>query len=197
MSRVARAKRMLAFADRMLKDSSVSVIDLGGTIRFWDDAPRHLELTVVNLPGEIHVDRSCRHSVRLVEADACDLSFLPDKSFDIAFSNSVIEHVGDEKRQDAFASEARRLGRGYWVQTPCTGFPIEAHTGIPFWWQFPSSLQKKLIAHWRKSLPEWADFIEETRVLSEKRMRRLFPDSEIYVERVVGIPKSIVAYRNS
>lgn len=175
MSRVARAKRMLAFADRMLKGSSASVIDLGGTVSFWDNAPTHLELTVVNLPGEIYVDRSCYHSVTLVEADACNLSFLPDRSFDIAFSNSVIEHVGNEERQAAFAAEARRLGRGYWVQTPCTGFPIEAHTGMPFWWQLPSSLQRKLIAHWRKSLPEWADFIEETRVLSEKRMRHLFP----------------------
>ena len=177
----------------MLGSQSHNIVDLGGVPQFWDDCPRHLNITIVNLPGATE-QRPSHHSCHMVEGDACALPFLADKSFEIAFSNSVIEHVGDEARQEAFVAEVRRLGRGYCVLTPCMWFPIEAHTGMPLWWQYPESVRQQLIAKWRKTLPAWADYIAGTRVLTEKRMRTLFPDGEIYIERMAGLPKSITAY---
>jgi len=51
-------------------------------------------------------------------------------SFDAVYSNSTIEHVGDESRQALFAAAVRRLAPAYWVQTPSSHFPIEIHTGV-------------------------------------------------------------------
>ncbi len=68
-----------------------------------------------------------------------------DNYFDIVFCNSVIEHVtvpkkevwslysGSEFRrssllhQKEFADEIRRIGKGYWVQSPNKYFPIETY----------------------------------------------------------------------
>jgi len=59
-----------------------------------------------------------------VHADATCLPFA-DASYDIAFSNSVIEHVTTWERQQAFASEVRRVAPKLWIQTPARCFPIE------------------------------------------------------------------------
>ncbi|MBU0719519.1 MAG: class I SAM-dependent methyltransferase, partial [Planctomycetes bacterium] len=71
-------------------------------------------------------------------------------SFDVVLCSSVIEHVTGidssvvpprnaaeyrqhaERRQREFAEEIRRVGRGYWVQTPNRRFPIEAHSMLPW-----------------------------------------------------------------
>ena len=63
--------------------------------------------------------------------DGCALKF-PDKSYDIAFSNSVIEHVGSWERQQAFAKDIRRVGKAIWVQTPARECLIEPHYLAPF-----------------------------------------------------------------
>ncbi len=41
-----------------------------------------------------------------------------DQSFDVVFSNSVIEHVGDVESQRRFAREVARVGRAWWVADP-------------------------------------------------------------------------------
>jgi SAM-dependent methyltransferase len=53
-----------------------------------------------------------------------------DGEFDLAYCNSVIEHVPPERRE-AFAAELRRVARGWYVQTPAWSFPIEPHALLP------------------------------------------------------------------
>lgn len=50
-----------------------------------------------------------------------DIGGLPRACFDLVYSNSVIEHLGTWEKQQAFAAEARRVGRGYWIPTPGQG----------------------------------------------------------------------------
>jgi len=194
-SRYARARRMKQWIARMKVVPGHRIIDLGGLPETWAAIDIPLEVTLLNMPGTSFGEIPSQHKIELIEGDACDVAQFGDGSFDIAFSNSVIEHVGDESRQAGFAAEARRLGRSYWIQTPAIWFPIEAHTGVPFWFFYPEPLRQRIIEGWRKKLPAWTEMVEGTRVLSRGTMEELFPDAEIFVERLGGIPKSYSAYR--
>jgi hypothetical protein len=194
VSRWARRRRMQEMTRRLPIRRGASVLDLGGQASIWRDAPGPLRITVLNLPGTELTPEAGEHCFSYVEGDACDVSGMRDQSYDIVFSNSVIEHVGAEDRQDAFAHEVRRLGKAYWVQTPARWFPIEAHTGMPFWWFYPDAMRERIVSRWHATLPEWADSVSETRLLTRERMQALFPEAQIFVESVLGIPKSYVAW---
>jgi hypothetical protein len=169
-----------------------SIIDIGGDINTWSEIPTPLNLTILNLPTSLN-RTSSHHHATFIEGDGCCVP-LPDNSFDLVFSNSVIEHVGDATKQLAFAREVRRLGRGYWVQTPSRWFPLEAHSMMPFWWFYPSAFRQFLIRRWRKRVPAWTDMVAGSRVLSKADLRRLFPEATILTEKVFGISKSYVAF---
>jgi len=80
-----------------------------------------------------------------VQADATERLPFADGQFDLAYSSSVIEHVPRERRA-AFASELRRVARGWFVQTPARSFPIEPHALLPFAHWLPPALRRP---YWR------------------------------------------------
>lgn len=55
-----------------------------------------------------------------------------DNEFDIAWSNAVIEHVGNYEKQILFLSELIRTSKSVFITTPNRWFPIEVHTRLPF-----------------------------------------------------------------
>lgn len=203
ISALFRRRRMSDFAATVKIRPGTRILDLGGTPAIWEHVKIPLEITLLNLPGavspgefEILKSQHLRHhTFHLIEGDACNLKQLGDRSFDLVFSNSVIEHVGPPPKQAQFAHEVLRLGRSYWVQTPSKWFPIEAHSGMPFYWFYPEWLRAALMRSWRKRLPIWwADYMETTRVLSRRRMAELFPDGRTRVDYFFGFPKSYVSY---
>jgi hypothetical protein len=174
------------------------VVDLGGTPQVWESFEHDFDVTLVNLPPRSRAPTPPEPGtkMRIVHADACDLArVFEDQRFDLAFSNSVIEHVGGVERRRAFAAEARRLGRAYWVQTPSNRFPIEAHTGVPFYFSLPEPMRASLHRRWRAELPEWYEMIAATDVVERAEMARLFPDADVYQERLLGLEKSYSFYR--
>ena len=194
-SAAMRARRTEHFVRSLNLQGGERIIDLGGAPSIWSDVKPVLDIVMVNLPGGIVKDPGSHHNITYVEGDACDLPQYADNSFDIAFSNSVIEHVGGPEKRAAMAREARRLGRRYWIQTPSIWFPIEAHTYLPFWWFYPPAVKRSFIARWRRTVPAWCEMIEGTTVLHRSEIERLFPDGEIWTERLLGLPKSYVAMR--
>jgi hypothetical protein len=54
-----------------------------------------------------------------------------DRSFDIATSNAVLEHVGSEGAQAFLVAELARVARVAFISVPHRFFPVEHHTGIP------------------------------------------------------------------
>jgi SAM-dependent methyltransferase len=66
-----------------------------------------------------------------VRADGRRLPFA-DNSFDVVFSNAVIEHVGSFEDQLRFVNEHKRVGRHWVITTPNRWFPIESHTNVLF-----------------------------------------------------------------
>lgn len=68
--------------------------------------------------------------VNVVTYDGGKLPF-SDSSFDICWSNAVIEHVGSKEKQILFLKEAYRVGRRIFLTTPNRFFPVEIHTRVP------------------------------------------------------------------
>jgi SAM-dependent methyltransferase len=93
------------------------------------------------------VDLLERHDYpgRFVRADAAAGLPFADREFDLVYCSSVIEHVPPARR-GAFAAEVRRVGRGWFVQTPAYSFPIEPHALLPGAHWLPTSLRRR---YWR------------------------------------------------
>jgi SAM-dependent methyltransferase len=124
---------------------------------------------------------------RFVRADARELPFADDE-FEIAHSNSLIEHVGDRHDMERVAAELRRVGRRYFVQTPNRGFPIEPHSLLPLVHMLPRRLGRRL---WRFGVSD--DPFEDTVLLGARELRELFPDALLVRERIGPLTKSLIA----
>lgn len=193
-----RTRRMRAFAERLGALPGDRILDLGGNIEIWALAGQAYRLTLLNTSeasaGTLRPWRLPTNGCewQTVVGDASDLSRFGDASFDIVFSNSVIEHLGDEDTVARFASEVRRVGRSYWIQTPAHIFPIEAHTGLPFYWRYPRRLREAWAArHDRRHAHEpWHCAMAQTTYLRLETLKQLFPDAEVCTERVAGFTKS-------
>jgi Methyltransferase domain len=191
-----RAQRMQKFLEFLgsCQVNNPKILDLGGHPTIWEFINIPLDITILNLPGHIVHSECAIHHLTYVEGDACNVSEYKDISFDLVFSNSVIEHVGGDTNQEKFAHEVQRLAKYHWVQTPSKYFPIEAHCGMPFWWFWPESLRRAFIARWRLKTPKWTEMVEGTTVLTKQRIQKLFPDSEIFTEKSFGFTKSYIAH---
>ncbi|MEL7029470.1 MAG: class I SAM-dependent methyltransferase, partial [Pseudomonadota bacterium] len=132
-------------------------------------------------------------------ADARDLSDFDTDAFDIAHSNSVIEHVGGYADMKRFANEVRRVGKAYYVQTPYYWFPVDPHYGAPFVHWLPVSLRLKLITAVGVGFKERFEtveagmsYIEFVNLIDKKIGASLFPDASVEWERLLFWPKSLL-----
>ena len=178
----------------------ISIIDVGGTNRFWEQrgwAGRDdVQITLVNLEAEER-----KHAnVHPTAGDATSLSDFADGSFDIAFSNSVIEHLFTVENQTKMANEIQRVGRAYWVQTPNFWFPVEPHFLVPIWHWLPEDTRVAILRRrsvgWAGRTPDEAKarkVIQEHRLMRRGELARLFPGAELVGERLAGLTKSWTA----
>lgn len=121
---------------------------------------------------------------------------LDDKAADFVICNSVIEHVPLDKRA-GLASEVRRVGRHFIVQTPSPAFPLELYFGLPFIHWLPRSLARRIVPISPFALLSSADvqtYFDETRLLWVDELQGHFPEGKIKTERFLGIPKSNLVF---
>jgi hypothetical protein len=192
-----RMEQLLAFARFT---PSTRALDVGGHPWFWKGVELPCRVTLLNLsvPPELE---PYRDRFDLVAGDGTRLAYA-DREFDLAVSNSVIEHVGTWENQQRFAREIRRVADRLWVQTPAREFFIEPHLLAPVVHWLPRRVQRRLIRNFtgfgwlaRPSPARVEAFLDEVRLLTYAEMRELFPDCEIRRERVLGLTKSYVAVR--
>jgi hypothetical protein len=196
-----RRSRMKKFYATFQPSALTRLLDIGGSPHTWvreSSYDAQFPVTLVNIRPitEIMADRFAP-----MKGDATNLPFA-DESFDIAFSNSAIEHMTTWEQQCKFANEARRMAKKLWVQTPARSFPVEAHFLALFFQYLPQSWQRRLARHFtlwgwlaRPTAAEVEEMISDIRLLTYKEMKQLFPDCLILKERVFGLTKSYVAVR--
>jgi SAM-dependent methyltransferase len=126
---------------------------------------------------------------RAVVFDGVRLPFA-DKSFDIVYSNAVLEHLPSAERVRRLAAEVRRVGRGWFVATPNRWYPIEPHYHLPFVQFLSEESQRWLVA--KLGMKPYAHL----RLLSARELRQLFPDSRILRCRVTFYPETLIAVRS-
>jgi SAM-dependent methyltransferase len=188
-----RAARMKRFARELAFDERTTVLDMGGDLFVWTLLEARPKLTILNLRER--TDKAAW--VHYLVGDGCNTG-LPDGYFDIVFSNSVIEHVGDAERQRQFARECIRCGKAFFVQTPNKWFPFDLHTLTPFIHWLPKPMFIKLMplsVRFLISSPE-TEAVEDftnMRLLSRRELADLFPGARIIEERFLGMTKSLIA----
>lgn len=210
----ARKKRGELLTKTLNPQHTDEILDLGGGngIHIHSILGKGFQITIADiLEHDLKYARETFGNKTIKLTEEKKLPF-KDKSFDIVFCNSVLEHVTlpknqiwdvtdseifkreSLKSQKAFAEEIKRISKKYFVQTPHKYFIIESHTWLPVLIVIlPRFIQLKVIkffnSFWpKKTAPDW-------NLLTVSQMKSIFPDAEIHVERVFGIPKSIIAIK--
>jgi Methyltransferase domain len=198
MQKKWRRGRMKAFSKLIMLSHGDRIIDLGGTLEIWSYLDVPVNVTLLNLPEVINSwPKESYAGFRIIQDDACSVTMLADNSFDLVFSNSVIEHLPINKRLD-FAKTVKRLAPNWWIQTPSIKFPIEAHCNLPYWWVYPDWLKNWFIASWQKKNNVFlANQMQTTTALSKEHFIELFGECNLFTETFLGFDKSYSAYRTS
>ncbi|HKK29154.1 MAG TPA: class I SAM-dependent methyltransferase [Alphaproteobacteria bacterium] len=204
--RQRRAKLIKELISRLAASHNkpLRILDVGGTEMFWravgyeylEDTGVHI--TLLNLT-QAPVERT--DLFESMAGDACELPF-ENNSFDLCFSNSVIEHVGDFRRMMMFAEEVRRVAPSYYCQTPNFWFPIEPHFFFPGYQFLPEPvrvwLNRRFTLGHHKKVPDVKDAylsVQSARLLDRTAFSALFDDARIERESFLLLSKSLIAIR--
>lgn len=198
----------------MKPQTGVSILDLGGE---WGDFLARINnrlqarFVIADIREDYRSTVQQKYGFEFFLIDEEKPLPFNDKEFDIIISNSVIEHVTLSKevcltsipqaewvsssieRQQRFATEIRRVSQSYFVQTPHRSFPIETHTWLPFVNLLNHNRATSVVRLTDKYWIKHCGYVD-WHLLSPVEMKSLFPDAELYIERFLGFPKSIIAY---
>ena len=195
-------RKRFAFFQSLLShlERPVRILDVGGTETYWKmmelNAGDQVFITLLNLSqNEVSLP-----NVTSIAGDARAI-LAKDASFDVVFSNSVIEHVGTYQDRIQMAKEVRRVGKRYFVQTPNKYFPLEPHFLFPLFQFLPINIRVLLLQNfrlgWFSKTPDKAkarEIVESIRLLDKREFISLFPNAELYEEKIFGMTKSFVVY---
>jgi SAM-dependent methyltransferase len=190
----SRQRKLRLLLEELRPTAETTVLDVGadelgfgegegcGTLNFFEELyPWPERITALGLHDGSGF-RARYPRIPYVQGDACDLPFA-DGTFDIVFSNAVIEHVGGRERQRRFVSEALRVGRRVFVTTPNRRFPIEVHTRLPLVHWLPDAVSHRAYRALGK------DEATEVDLLTRRSLAALFPGRV----RVVTLGLTLVA----
>jgi hypothetical protein len=181
----------------------IKILDVGGKSEFWENMEflaqdtQDIEITLINMSmdeiGMMHP------RLNYVIGDARDMKQFRTGEFDVVFSNSVIEHVGDLADQAMMASEVKRVGKCYFIQTPSFHFPMEPHFLFPAFHWLPISVRTWLVMHFPlgwygqvKDRPGAIALVNSIQLLRKREIIRLFPGAILYEEKFLGLTKSFI-----
>lgn len=157
-----RARKWDKFLSLVRPEQNARILDVGFSEREYGLADNFLEknysypenITAVGLE-EADEFKKRYPKVRTVRYRGGRLPFA-DRSFDIGWSNAVIEHVGDRTKQLDFLRELKRVAKRTFLTTPNRYFLVEVHTRLPLLHWLPKRvfdfIVKKLGKSWAAGL---------------------------------------------
>jgi len=191
--------------------NSVRIIDIGGTLGYWERVgfnflrQNNVECTLVNLHAS-ELDDLGEHTdiFQTMVGNGCNLHDVMDDQFDLAHSNSVVEHVYGWSNMKLFAKELQRVSKAIYVQTPYFWFPFDPHFyKMPFFHWLPRPLRTMLLMRFALAYRGRIDNIDEARsvvdgavLLDGREMKFLFHDATLTYEKFCGFRKSIIATKD-
>lgn len=146
-----RNRKWGVFNKHILFEKSTQIIDVGFNDIEYSAFDNYLEkkypyqqnITALGVVGKNNFNKN----YPLVNAVLYDGKNFPfsNKSFDVCWSNAVIEHVGGFAEQLYFIKEMFRVSNQVFFTTPNRFFPIEVHTRTPLLHIISSSLFEKYL----------------------------------------------------
>ena len=215
----SRCKRKRIFLNQFSLHKDIKILDLGG----WDGKyiANILEdqdvlcknVYIADIDHKAVFKAQEQYGFKAIHLCEHETLPFPNDFFDIVFCSSVIEHVtfpkkdiwkirsGEQfrkvamQKQHQFASEIRRIGKNYFIQTPYRWFPFETHVQLPFVNYLPRSYALGLIKwtnrYWiKKTQPDW-------NLLSKSNLGELFPDGKFFQEKFLFLTKSLIIVKNN
>jgi SAM-dependent methyltransferase len=172
ISKRNRLRKYNLFLEKMKPSATDKILDVGYANREYSPVDNFLEK---NYPYSSNITALGVEDCDLFKARYPDVNVVrydggifpfKDKSFDIGWSNAVIEHVGDEERQIRFLKELCRTCKKVYFTTPNRYFPVELHTRYPLIHWLPKKIFDKILSLTSK---KWAtgDYMN---LLSEKAL---------------------------
>ncbi len=172
-------KRMLdSFMAALSPTEKSTILDVGVTCDSRSDSnffekfyPFKKQITAVGLEDASSLEDEFP-GLTYLKADALALPF-ENKSFDIAVSWAVIEHVGCKERQEKYLSELLRVSKKAFITTPNRWYPLEFHTVMPFLHWLPPEIFRKILKALRM---DFYASVETLNLLDEKTFMALLPE---------------------
>ena len=192
----SREEKLRLLLDLLHPDASSTVVDVGVTDAPYGDQPgggwssdnffEALYPWPEQITGVGHTDldrfAAAFPAVTVVKADGRDLPFA-DGTFDIGFSNAVVEHVaGGREGQRKFVSELCRVSKHVFVTTPNRLFPLDPHSLLPIVHWLPPGPRRDRILRAR-------GFDDVLDPLGPKALASLFP----YPVRIINKGMTLIA----
>lgn len=172
-------------------DVGVTDVDIRSGNFFENRYPWPGQITAV-APERLELFARAHPEVTFTIADGRQLPF-PDHSFDIGFSNAVIEHVGSREDQGRFVAEMVRTCRRVFISTPNAGFPVDPHTFLPIVHWLPRWLRERILRITGNE--QWATQAD-LNPLRARDLLKLFPPAQrvrLVRQGVFGLPLVLVA----
>lgn len=156
-----RRRKYNFFWEMLTPTEKHSILDIGFTANDYSVEANYLEkhypyqnnITALGIESESAGDfQSLFPGIKVVTYNG-DVFPFENNTFDIGWSNAVIEHVGNREKQILFLKEMLRTCRIVYFTTPNKMFPFDLHTKLPIVHWLPKRYFDRILIALGK---EWA-----------------------------------------
>lgn len=204
LSQKSREKKIELFWQEIKPTENTQILEIGSEVcpeqtsqkQFLDNYPWKENVTALNF-NPLHIEKinEIYPQVKAMCGDACNLPF-EDNSFDVVFSNAVIEHVGNYEKQKQMAKEIMRVSKSWFVTTPNRWYPFEFHLRLPFVTWLPGQCYLSIgrVVHYSHVKKKYVWFKKggNFNLLSVRQLKELFENSKVIKVRITILSETLI-----